>query len=53
MKQKQYLGDKYKNKGASLETGVSECKPFPQESPRGDGQGQRPTAKGTVIGSNK
>ncbi len=46
---KQYTGDKYKNKGASVQTGVSECSPIEKETPRGEGQGQRPNAEGSVI----
>lgn len=50
---KQFTGDKYKNKGASVETGVSECTPLDSGELRNSGQGQRPTKTRKSVKSDR
>jgi len=50
---KQFTGDKYAKKPASVATGLSECEALDNGELRGSGQGQRPTRRDETVKSDR
>jgi len=50
---KQYFGDKYRPKGASVQSGLSDQKALDQGALRGEGQGQRPKGKNQAVSTDR